>query len=56
MKKNPARYTISKRKDCKRWQLQVRDRKPPLGYGLRYIGLFKTKEEAINYAKAMLVF
>lgn len=51
MKHNPRRYTVSKRKDCDRWQLTITDAKPPLGFGILYGGLFKTPEEAVKAAK-----
>lgn len=51
MMKEPKRVTIRKRKDCDRWELQIRDRKPPEGMGLRYGGLFKSREAALESAR-----
>lgn len=47
----PKRYTVRKRKDCNRYELQVRDSKPPNGFGLRYGGLFKSREAALESAR-----
>ena len=47
MKKKPQYYTIRKRKDCDRWELQIRGQ----GAGLVYGGLHKSKREAEQAAR-----
>lgn len=48
MKKEPKRYTIRRRKNARRWELIIRDRKPPRGMGdWIYAGMYREFDEAI---------
>jgi hypothetical protein len=46
--KNPKYYSVRKRKDCDRWELQINDIK---GLGILYGGLYKTKADALEAAR-----